>query len=68
MKLPDTPKTIISQLSDPEEMAIWNGAWRRFFDIYHAPIKIMVSNGFYKRGWYGVPAQSTKSLPTQSFR
>lgn len=56
MKLPDTPKTIISQLSDPEEMAIWNGAWRRFFDIYHAPIKIMVGNGFYRRGWYGVPA------------
>ena len=55
MKIPNTPQTIIAQLVDPQKVEIWNGAWRRFFDIYHAPIKIMVSNSFYKRGWYGTP-------------
>ncbi|MBQ6534672.1 MAG: hypothetical protein IJI37_05830, partial [Opitutales bacterium] len=56
MKIPETPKTIVGQLVDPEKSSVWNGAWRRFFDIYHAPIKVMVANSFYKRGWYGIPA------------
>ncbi|MFI3290913.1 MAG: hypothetical protein R3Y46_03425 [Opitutales bacterium] len=55
MNFPDTPKTIISQLTQPDKIEIWNGAWRRFFDIYHAPIKLMVSNSFYKRSFYNIP-------------
>ncbi len=56
MKIPNTPQTIIAQLVDPAKVEIWNGAWRRFFDIYHAPIKVMVSNSFYSRGWYNTPS------------
>ena len=57
MKFPNTPITLIEKLTDPNKSAIWNGAWRNFFDIYHAPIKIMVSNCFAKKGWYTVPVQ-----------
>lgn len=57
MKFPNTPITLIEKLTDPEKSEIWNGAWRNFFDIYHAPIKIMVSNCFAKKGWYTVPVQ-----------
>lgn len=57
MKIPNTPKTIIYQLIDPQKSEVWNGAWQRFFDIYHAPITVMVSNSFYNKGWYGTPKQ-----------
>ncbi|MBR4597316.1 MAG: hypothetical protein IKO42_02835 [Opitutales bacterium] len=53
MQMPETPQTLINQLCDPESSA-WNGAWRRFFDIYHAPIKAMVANAFRRRS--GLPA------------
>ena len=56
MEFPQTPKTIIEQLVSPEKSATWNGAWRKFFDFYHATIRVMACNSFYKRGWYGVPA------------
>lgn len=55
MKLPNTPRTIISQLIDTEKIELWNGAWRRLFDIYHAPISIMVTKEFHKHGWYDLP-------------
>lgn len=55
MFLPKTPKTIISQLVDPESGSLWNLTWRRFFDLYHAPIKIMIGNSFFKRGIYSIP-------------
>lgn len=57
MKIPNTPITLIEKLTDPKKSEIWNGAWRNFFDIYHAPIKVMVSNTFANKGWYTVPAQ-----------
>lgn len=56
MDFPQTPKTVIEQLVSPENNSAWNGAWRKFFDLYHAVIRVMVSNSFYKRGWYGVPS------------
>lgn len=56
MDFPQTPKTVIDQLASPENNSAWNGAWRKFFDLYHAVMRVMVSNSFYKRGWYGVPA------------
>lgn len=56
MDFPQTPKTVIEQLVSPENNSAWNGAWRKFFDLYHAAIRVMVSNSFYKRGWYGVPS------------
>lgn len=55
MNIPNTPRTIISQLVNPEKAMCWNGAWRRFFDIYHAPISIMVTKEFHKHGWYDLP-------------
>ena len=55
MEIPNTPRTIISQLADAEKSRVWNGAWRRFFDIYHAPIALMVVGEFNSRGWYEVP-------------
>lgn len=55
MDFPKTPKTIIELLIDPEPFTTWNGAWRKFFDLYHAAIKVMVNNSFYRRGWYNVP-------------
>ena len=38
MFIPKTPKTIIEQLVAPEKISVWNSTWRRFFDLYHAPI------------------------------
>lgn len=55
MDFPQTPKTVIEQLIAPEKRTAWNRAWREFFDFYHATIRVMVCNSFYKRGWYGVP-------------
>ena len=55
MFLPDTPKTIIERLVDPDSSSLWNLTWRRFFDLYHAPIKIMIGNSFFKRGIYSIP-------------
>lgn len=55
MFIPKTPKTIIEQLVAPEKISVWNSTWRRFFDLYHAPIKIMVGNSFFKYGVYSVP-------------
>jgi len=57
MIFPNTPNTIISQLSDDEKISIWNGAWSRFFDIYHAPINLMVSKSFRVNNWNDVPKQ-----------
>ncbi|MBO7521656.1 MAG: hypothetical protein J6T16_05405 [Opitutales bacterium] len=53
--MPETPQTLISQLCDPESSA-WNGAWRRFFDIYHAPIKAMIANAFRRFGGFSAAA------------
>ena len=50
MFIPRTPKTIIEQLVSPGKASLWNLTWRRFFDLYHAPIKIMVGNSFFKYG------------------
>lgn len=55
MNIPNTPRTIISQLVDADKVEHWNGAWRRFFDIYHAPISIMVTKEFNNHGWYDLP-------------
>ncbi len=55
MRIPDTPLIIIAQLSDNSPDKIWNGAWKRFFDIYHATIRLMVSNAFVSKGWYDIP-------------
>ena len=57
MNIPQTPRTIIFQLVNSDKMGLWNGAWRRFFDIYHAPIKIMIVKEFNRQGWYDVPMQ-----------
>ncbi len=62
MEFPQTPKTVLEKLISPEKNAAWNGAWRDFFDIYHATIKVMVCNSFYKRGFYGVPANTTDDV------
>lgn len=56
MNFPETPQTILAQLTEPDKIGIWNGAWRRFFDIYHAPIKVMVYNSFWKHGSYAAPS------------
>lgn len=56
MGIPQTPQTIISRLIEPDKVEVWNGAWKRFFDIYHAPIKVMVNNSFWKFGIYDVPS------------
>lgn len=55
MEIPNTPRTIISQLANAEKSQVYNGAWRRFFDIYHAPIALMIASEFNLRGWYEVP-------------
>ena len=55
MFIPRTPKTIIEQLVSPGKATLWNLTWRRFFDLYHAPIKIMVGNSFFKYGIYSIP-------------
>lgn len=55
MFTPRTPKTIIEQLVSPGKASLWNLTWRRFFDLYHAPIKIMVGNSFFKYGIYSIP-------------
>ena len=55
MFIPRTPKTIIEQLVSPGKASLWNLTWRRFFDLYHAPIKIMVGNSFFKYGIYSIP-------------
>lgn len=55
MDFPQTPRTVIEQLISPEQSAAWNGAWRKFFDFYHATVRVMICNSFYRRGWYGVP-------------
>ena len=62
MEFPQTPKTVLEKLIAPEQNAAWNGAWRDFFDIYHATIKVMVCNSFYRRGLYGVPASVTDDV------
>ena len=62
MRLPDTPKTIIEQLVDTNHTQAWNCAWQRFFDIYHAPIKVMALNSFYKFGWYGAPSHAVDDV------
>ena len=55
MFIPRTPKTIIEQLVSPGKASLWNLTWRSFFDLYHAPIKIMVGNSFFKYGIYSIP-------------
>lgn len=55
MFIPRTPKTIIEQLMSPGKASLWNLTWRRFFDLYHAPIKIMVGNSFFKYRIYSIP-------------
>ena len=55
MFLPKTPQTIISRLVNPDSASLWNLTWHRFFDLYHAPIKIMIGNSFFKRGIYSIP-------------
>lgn len=55
MFIPRTPKTIIERLVSPGKASLWNLTWRRFFDLYHAPIKIMVGNSFFKYGIYSIP-------------
>ncbi|MBR4597387.1 MAG: sigma-70 family RNA polymerase sigma factor [Opitutales bacterium] len=54
MNIPNTPQTIIEQMSDDEKIEIWNGAWQRFFDIYHATLRVMVMNSFFRQQWYNV--------------
>ncbi len=55
MKFPNTPITIIEKLTEPDKREIWNGAWRSFFSVYHAPIKVMVMNSFFSKRWFDVP-------------
>ena len=54
MNIPNTPQTVIEQMSDEDKIEIWNGAWQRFFDIYHATIRVMVVNAFFRQQWYNV--------------
>lgn len=54
MNIPNTPETVINQMSDDSKIEIWNGAWQRFFDIYHATLRVMVSNAFFRQQWYNV--------------
>lgn len=62
MKFPNTPITIIEKLTEPNKREIWNGAWRSFFAIYHAPIKIMVMNSFFAKRWFDVPQSAIEDV------
>lgn len=56
MIFPDTPATVISHLIGKDRTSIWQGAWQNFFDLYHCPIKLMVSKSFKVNGWSDVPS------------
>ncbi len=62
MQFPNTPITIIEKLTQPEKREIWNGAWRNFFSIYHAPIKVMVLNSFNQKRWYDVSPSALEDV------
>ena len=54
MEFPNTPQTVISQMQDADKVSVWNGAWSRFFDIYRATLRVMVSNAFFRQKWYNL--------------
>ncbi|MFI3291357.1 MAG: hypothetical protein R3Y46_05690 [Opitutales bacterium] len=62
MQFPNTPITIIEKLTQPEKREVWNGAWRNFFTIYHAPIKVMVLNSFNQKRWYDVSPSALEDV------
>jgi RNA polymerase sigma factor (sigma-70 family) len=61
MSFPDTPKSVIELLGHPSGGG-WQHAWKRFFDLYHAPIQVMTRKAFWKCGWYHVDAALEEDL------
>ena len=67
MNFPETPNTIIEGLIEDEKSAIWQGMWRKFFDIYYSPVKLMVKKSFIVNGWNNVPAHIIDELVSDVF-
>lgn len=67
MNFPETPNTIIEGLIEDEKSAIWQGMWRKFFDIYYSPVKLMVKKSFIVNGWNNVPTHIIDELVLDVF-
>lgn len=67
MNFPETPNTIIEGLIEDEKSAIWQGMWRKFFNIYYSPVKLMVKKSFTVNGWNNVPVHIIDELVSDVF-
>ena len=67
MNFPETPNTIIEGLIEDEKSAIWQGMWRKFFDIYYLPVKLMVKKSFAANAWSEVPVHIIDELVSDVF-
>lgn len=50
-EIPETSRTLISQIQRCDDERGWQGAWERFFDLYHLPLERIVTRAFQECGW-----------------
>jgi RNA polymerase sigma factor (sigma-70 family) len=55
--LPDTPRTLLAGLRDADGTPMWQMSWKRFLELYHEPISIIV-RGCYRHHTGGAEPSS----------
>lgn len=54
--LPDTPRTLLAGLRESDGTLVWQMSWKRFLELYHEPISIIVRGCYRHHTGGGVPS------------
>ena len=46
MSLPITPLTLLAKLKNSDDIGLWQASWKRFLELYHQPISLMVRSAY----------------------
>ena len=46
-QLPETPLSLLVRLRDEDNQSVWQVSWKRFLELYNAPLLAMAS-GIYR--------------------
>lgn len=49
MSLPTTPLTLLAKLKNSADIGLWQASWKRFLELYHQPISLMVRSAYRSR-------------------
>jgi RNA polymerase sigma factor (sigma-70 family) len=58
MSLPTTPLTLLAKLKNSADIRLWDASWKRFHELYHQPILLMVRSAYRSRSGGMEPSTS----------